>query len=307
MEWIKQFIEFIKVISWPLVLLIVAIMFKRQLSDLTVRLTKAKLPGGFELELAALKSSLANEAPTLLETIINPHSPHPHRLVAELEKSVIKLAQRCLGVGVDLNDYKRELVLQDLVSSRRISKTEFHDIQKLFSILEGARIEDADQKELEQVILAVSIVVARLEEIYNVEYLRYDFQASLMWHYRESYEDKTFSEKYHFWSAIAAKATEFNYSYEAYVEAANIHNKNEEKYRIYIPSLDEFIDILEFRKSELKRFIKDYQNVSEWRWPDHWGPVIWNGPIIREGGANKALREQVDTNLAIQFYRNKRA
>ncbi len=37
------------------------------------------------------------------------------------------------------------------------------------------------------------------------------------------------------------------------------------------------------------------------------GPVIWNGPIIREGGANKALREQVDTNLAIQFYRNKRA
>lgn len=62
MEWITQFIEFIKVISWPLVLLIIAIMFKPQLSDLIVRLNKAKLPGGFEFELAALKSSLANKA-----------------------------------------------------------------------------------------------------------------------------------------------------------------------------------------------------------------------------------------------------
>ncbi|WP_133512057.1 hypothetical protein [Candidatus Thiosymbion oneisti] len=55
MEWIKLAIELIKAAAWPLVALIVAVMFKRQFSDLTSRVTKAKLPGGFEFEVEALK------------------------------------------------------------------------------------------------------------------------------------------------------------------------------------------------------------------------------------------------------------
>ncbi len=156
-------------------------------------------------------------------------------------------------------------------------------------------------------MLAVSIVVARLEEIYNIEVLCYDFQAHGIWHHHDSYEDKEYSEKYHFWSVIAAEAPVFNYSYEAYVKAAERHNSKEKKYRVYVPFRYEFVEILEFRKAELERYVNDYQNVKKWEWPEQWGPIIWNGPIVRDGGANKALREIVDTKLAIQFYRGKNA
>jgi len=302
MEWVKLAIEFMKVLAWPLVALIIAIMFKRQFSDLTRRVTKAKLPGGFEFEVEALKKSLENEAPGL-RTI----SANPHQIIGKLEKAVIKLAQHSLGVGIDLGNYDRNKVLENLENSKRISSEESRNIKKLFSILESDQITKASTKELEEAMLAVYVAIARLEEIYNVEVLCYEFQANGVWHYRESCDDKIYSEKYHFWSAIAAEAPIFNYSYEAFLEAAERHNKKEQKYRVYIPSRSEFVQILEFRKRELERYVNDYQNVEKWVWPDQWGPVIWNCPIVREGGANKALREIVDTKLAIQFYQGKNA
>ena len=295
MEWIKLTIELIRVSAWPLVALVVAIMFKRQFSDLTSRVTKAKLPGGFEFEIEALKKSLEKEVPGL-RTI----STNPHQLVGNLEKAVIRLAQHSLGVGIDLGNYDRNKVLNNLENLKRISFEESRNIRRLFSILESSQLTKASSKELEEAFLAVAAAISRLEQIYNVEVLCYEFQAHGVWHYRESFEEKKYSEKYHFWSAIAAEAATFNYSYEAYVEAAERHNKHENRYRVYVPSRTEFIQILEFRQKELERYVNDYQNAREWQWPKSWGPVIWNGHI--NGSANEALREIVDTKLAIQFY-----
>ena len=111
---------------------------------------------------------------------------------------------------------------------------------------------------------------------------------------------KKYSYKYHFWSVIAAEAPRFNYSYEVYVEAAERHN-SESTHRVYIPSRTEFFDILEFRKQELERFVRD--NGGRWQWPEHWGPIIWSSNV--DGSLSNAICEIVDTKLAIQFYRGK--
>lgn len=299
MEWAKLAVEFIKVSAWPLVALIVAIMFRRQFSDLTTRVTKAKLPGGFEFEVEALKESFGKEL-SELRTI----STNPHQLSGKLEKAIIKLAQYSLGVEIDRRNYNRNRVLDALEKSGKISSEDSRNIKKLFSILESNQITKVGTKELEEAMLAVSAAVARLEERFDVEVLRYEFQASAMWHYRDSFEDKKYSEKYHFWSAIAAEAPRFHYSYEAYVEAAERHN-SESTRRVYIPSRTEFVEILEFRKGELERYVHDYPNGEKWQWPAHWGPIMWNGHV--DGSPHNALCEMVDTKLAMQFYRGKNA
>lgn len=300
MEWIKLLIEFIKVIAWPVISLVIAFFFKNQLSDLLKRITKAKLPGGFEFELEKLKKKLEKEAPELSSS-----SLRPHILVAKLEKSLIKLAQHSLGTDIGLRNYERMTMLSNLELKNIISSTEAKNAKLLFSILDGLSVTEADEKEIEEATLAVSLAVSRFEEIYNYEVLRYEFQANGIWHFHETDGNVTFDEKYHFWSTIAAKAPVFNYSYEALVRAAESHNKVDKRFGIYIPSLSDYIEILHFRKNELKRYINDYQNVNNWEWPKDWGAISWNGPIVRGGGANKALREIIDTDLAINFYSGK--
>ena len=302
MEWLKLLIEFLKVIAWPTIVLIVAFFFKNQLSDLLKRVTKAKLPGGFEFELEKLKKQLEKEVPELSSS-----SLRPHILVARLEKSLIKLAQHSLGASIDFRNYNRLRMLSNLEEKRIISSTEMNNAKLLFSILEGLSVSDAGDTEIEEATLAVSLAISRLEEIYNYEVLRYEFQAHGMWHFHKSDGNTDYDEKYHFWSAIASEVPVFNYSYEAFVKAAKAHNDVDKKYRVYIPSISEYIEILHFRKNELKRYIDDYQNVNNWEWPKSWGPISWNGPIVRGGGANKALREIIDTNLAIKFYSGKLA
>lgn len=302
MEWIKLIIELIKVTAWPAIVLIVAFFFKNQLSELLKRVTKAKFPGGFEFEIEKLKKQLEKEAPELSSS-----SLRPHILVAKLEKSLIKLAQHSLGADVDLRNYSRLKMLSNLETKSIISPAEVKNAKLLFSILEGLSVSEAGDKEIEEATLAVSLAVSQFEEIYNYEVLRYEFQAHGIWHFHKSDGNITYNEKYHFWSAIASEAPVFNYSYEAFVRAAESHNKVDTKFCIYIPSLSEYIEILHFRKNELNRYIDDYQNVNNWEWPKDWGAISWNGPIVRGGGTNKALREIIDTDLAIKFYSGKLA
>ena len=243
---------------------------------------------------------MEKEAPELSSS-----SLRPHIFVARLEKSLIKLAQHSLGADIDLRNYSRQRMLSNLVTKSIISPNEAKNAKLLFSILDGLSVSEAGEKEIEEATLAVSLAVSRFEEIYNYEVLRYEFQAHGIWHFHETDGNVTYNEKYHFWSAIASEASVFNYSYEAYVKAAEIHNKVDKRFRIYVPTLSEYIEILHFRKNELKRYINDYQNVNNWEWPKEWGAISWNGPIVRGGGANKALREIIDTDLAIKFYSGK--
>lgn len=102
----------------------------------------------------------------------------------------------------------------------------------------------------------------------------------LEWHYEDPSEAKATT-----WSVIAAHADAFSYNYDYLVHFINMKNETcgwggDPFYYcpIPIPPKLEFLEILEFRESELRRATKD--TTAEWNWPKSWGHVHWGCPII---------------------------
>ena len=49
-----------------------------------------------------------------------------------------------------------------------------------------------------------------------------------------------------------------------------------------IPSIQEFLKILEVRREQIKEVIDTGDLSLKWKWPAEWGYVPWSGPIITE-------------------------
>jgi hypothetical protein len=126
------------------------------------------------------------------------------------------------------------------------------------------------------------------------------------------------SQKYYFWSAVAASLPDFDYDYDIYLEALECHNKKtrqagHESHLIYVLSLEEFVSVLEFRESELLRIIDLWRSghgwdkndeAIRWQWPSEWGDLGWSGDILHERvhlwGAEEDLMR---TRAALSHYR----
>lgn len=86
------------------------------------------------------------------------------------------------------------------------------------------------------------------------------------------------------WSLIAAYAHGFSYNYQYLVHFLQCRNDTSgwggdpTYYRpAPIPTPVEFIEVLQFRTSQLERALIDGNVV--WSWPEHWGTVSWSGPV----------------------------
>lgn len=75
-----------------------------------------------------------------------------------------------------------------------------------------------------------------------------------------------------------------------------------------IPSVHEYIEILEVRRDQIKKVVDTGDLSLKWEWPDEWGYVPWNGPIVHtnriqdlsdECYLDNALREYSQTKTAI--------
>ncbi len=133
------------------------------------------------------------------------------------------------------------------------------------------------------------------------------------WHHHDANDAKGST-----WSAIAAEAGRLNYSYPFIVYFLKLKNRNrdwrtsETPYEpVPIPSVQEFIEILEIRRDQIKKVIDTGDLSLEWEWPNEWGYVPWNGPIIhtdriqdlsKECYLDHALREYSQTKVAINQY-----
>ncbi len=120
------------------------------------------------------------------------------------------------------------------------------------------------------------------------------------------------------WSAIASEAGQFNYDYNFLVYFLKLKNRNN-GWRISnapyesvpIPSIEEFIEILEVRLNHIKRVIDSGDLSLKWEWPSSWGHIPWNGPIIHTNTIQKlsdeayiyiAQREYAQTKTSIEQY-----
>lgn len=68
-----------------------------------------------------------------------------------------------------------------------------------------------------------------------------------------------------------------------------------------------YVAVLRFRESELQRVLaayrvgQEFSKANEWKWPEKWGNISWNGPVFR-GWLRDAERELMETQNAIRRY-----
>jgi hypothetical protein len=91
------------------------------------------------------------------------------------------------------------------------------------------------------------------------------------------------------YAAIASETGNLNYNYEFVVYFLKLKNSNYgwfvEEYKheykpVKIPSIEDYLQILCFRASQLKKVLDTKNLKLDWEWPKSWGHVAWTGPII---------------------------
>ena len=98
---------------------------------------------------------------------------------------------------------------------------------------------------------------------------------------------------------VAASAPDFEYDYDLYRETIQRFNLKEatraaegnyEPIVMKALTLEEFVQVLEFREQEIMRALEEERKPPdeierddrEWRWPKAWGETGWNGPVLRD-------------------------
>lgn len=178
---------------------------------------------------------------------------------------------------------------------------------------------DFSQAERESLVINGASLVPVLRRHCKIIEMEREFQAHGLWHMRTLRPREV--QRYYSCSAVAASAHEFDYDYDIYREAAERHNKRliervgaeaAERGRIDILDLNEYVEVLQFRESEIQRVLVAYEKgqdafseaKSAWQWPKEWGEVGWNGQVVH-GWLRDVERELSRTSKALQLYRQR--
>jgi len=113
MEIAQLILEYIEVLAWPLVVLAIVLLFRRQIESVIKRLEKADLPGGVSLSLRAE----ILEAKKISEKVIAEPPPPQSRGVASLplteaNKRMLELKLQPSPSGLNI-DYYRDIAVND--------------------------------------------------------------------------------------------------------------------------------------------------------------------------------------------------
>lgn len=328
MEWITAIAQLLGSVAWPVTVLILVLIFRKQIADrLDQPFSKLKIPGGeIEFDVKKLEDVVKSDAP----------ASHPSpgddpamflatgdlqlsmaRLRVAIENDLFRIAQR-LGKSdtskpATVNQRLDELVIIEAIPATLAENVKaFMDIAN--RVIHGAQLPD-DVKGRATIVGAN--LAAQVDHQRKVIELQYDFAAHLLWHMHWHVEDN--AKKYYWWSAIAATCPEFDYNYDVYCEAAKRHNKRlvdsmvEERASeemVGVVSLSDFVQILEFRESELNRLAAvwkqdqmAFSKANAWQWPSKWGNIGWGGPVVGGLSYNEVERQLMQTRSALARYR----
>lgn len=177
-----------------------------------------------------------------------------------------------------------------------------------------AAYDELTPQDVEQLIQALNrLQIVRESEQHLSRYIE-DLRHHVIWNHHGANDAKGAT-----WSAIAAEAGQLNYNYPFLVYFLKLKNRNNgwqipgTPYTpVPIPSVHEYIEILEVRRDQIKKVVDRGDLSLKWEWPDEWGYVPWNGPIVHtnriqdlsdECYLDNALREYSQTKVAISQYR----
>ena len=326
MEWIKAITDLISSLAWPLTVITLVLIFKKELRRGITSLAELKFPGGSitmqqveKLE-ATVEKSLSTQIVVPPDTSSVPIAD-PKLSVAQiridLEKELFRLSWRSLDhsriTGWNIGRHIDELERHDLVSSR------FADALRSFidvanRIIHGSRLDTE--------LVSRSAAVGG-ELLSNIRYKRLVFEAARDFEGHKLYLGHRHLEegrkKYLFWSGVVASLPQYGYDFEVYREAAKQFNSKIRANQhpgdeISILSIEEFVHVLEFREKELIRLIDAWnkdswqglEKANHWEWPTEWGNLGWNCPVIRERlSLFEAEQDLMQTRAALDRHRSR--
>jgi hypothetical protein len=334
MEWFKLIIELLKVVIWPITILII-LRYRHDLFGIISKNLKSFKYGSAEFDLTKdltiIESSINKSSDfkkvssPQIDTTISLANTKPrdtYLIIAQtridFENELYKLYRTLYGEHKEIKTLNSYNYLDELVQANKLP----HDIasvSKEFLQISSKIIHniELDENIIERASAIGYTILKQLHYRRKVLEMEEDFQAHGLWHMHSHIDDRY--RKFYFYSAVAASVPEFDYSYEIYKEAAENFNNKEIAYHgenskrtIFILTMQEFIESLEFREKELSRLINSYsqywnefEKANKWQWPKSWGNLGWTGPIIRDKlSLSKANDELLRTKTAIEYYRS---
>lgn len=301
---------------WPVTALVVVAVFHRQIRERISALRKAELPGGINLELDALEREVVKSAEAVggqsgsLSPVVSMAPQDREDIVAEtrfgLERQVRLLAW-AVTRDEDFPTRSIDDLLMEIRSAGELSDAEYSQLlgyQRLSQSALAVGITDEAAGSLQTI---GSILTARLNFISRVAAVsRGMLGHDLANHIMRSEHARDFASRWE-WATIATVLPDVGYNYRVFQAAIVRASKTTDdrdwpkqlapRFLSLLVTEDEFEQVVRFRRDELRRLLRSFQNSLNdledderyYRWPSSWGDIGWNQPVIRSYGG---LRQQ---------------
>ena len=327
MGWINALSQLLGTLAWPTTVLALALLYRHQLRGLLERVWKIEFPGVSittqdvrRLEKTAADAhELPSAPPTGQQPRLISHSTNVvlAQLRTDIERELFRITQIKSHGGtvqfVSLAYTLRELRTIDAIPMKlAVAIEEFTDMYD-----RSASDSTTSNEIKEHVAIIANGLLTELHRHRLIVEMEYEFDAHGLWHLHGHVEGP--AKRYYWWSAVAASCPEFEYDYDVYRIAAEQHNnrlvremghEDAKRGMVEIIPLADYIAVLRFRESELRRVLAAYKagqetfsKANEWKWPEEWGNITWNGPVFH-GWLRDAERELMETQNAIRRYQS---
>lgn len=238
------------------------------------------------------------------------------QLRAGMERELFRIAQRkshgeSVLTFVSLAHTLRELKNADAIPKPLAAAIEeFADIYD--RLASDSQLSNRTKNRISTIAERLSAQLHRYRLILEMEY---EFASHGLWHMHRDKEGP--AKRYFWWSALAESCQKFEHDYDVYRLAAEQHNNRllekmsyeaAKRGLIEIIPLADYIEVLRFRESEIRRVLAAYKaagqtgfhDADKWQWPPEWD-VQWGGPVVK-GYLWDAEQALMETQLAIRRY-----
>jgi hypothetical protein len=304
MDWAHLGVDAARTLVWPVTILVIIFLFRRQIRELLPHVQEAEF-GGLKLRLDTLQKEV-KDSPENTRRRLSSEDLTAKRLA--IEEQLIGLSQVRL-LGFKRRRIRRPDVLVSVLTEKGVlSESVATSLTDYFWITDQLlRAPSMDDDETVHALFVGDMLFASVRHRYLVEHLVYDFMSHGIW---RPLPDEP--NKYHFWSAIASEAPEFDYRYEVLAEAVERYKERDQRAQMPLPTQEEFVEILNFRRREIIRVLdlpwgtdtaaRMREQGRKWNWPEEWGHISWNGPVVQPDSPWEVEKQLFLTTRAIELY-----
>lgn len=330
--WLEASTKIIGSLAWPVTIFALVVVFRPELTTVIKGITNVELLGASITvqQLNEIQDGLAESEPNQLQTFLadelaerslirsegDPRSALL-RIRFDLEQELFRPSDIGLSPPIEVSRTVSRRI-DDLVEAELLDIAIAQNIREFLKITNGFSHASDNYSEValrRAVEVGANLVIEIRRRIVGAE-LEHHFRSNILWHH--THHPRSFPGGIR--AAVAASAPDFEYDYDLYEETIQRFNvkettraveQNDEPIVMGALTLDEFIQVLEFREQEIMRILKERRkpldqrerDYREWKWPQKWGDIGWNGPVLRD--PKSAERDLEKLRHALATYRRR--